>query len=58
MSDIRAKVLNKDVRILNDFLAQKDIEFISMETRPMEFYVLYKKIKKQPKKSTAGNKNG
>jgi len=50
MSDIKIKTLYKDDRVLNDFLSLKDIDFIKLHVRPMEYIVEYKKIKKQPKK--------
>ena len=37
----------KDERLLNDFLALKDIELHKLHVLPMEYLVEYKKIKKQ-----------
>jgi len=50
MSDVRVKTIFKDDRLLNDFLSLKDIELVEVNVRPMEYVVLYKKIKKTAKK--------
>ena len=50
MSDIRIKTLYKDDKLLNNFLALKDIELNKIHVRPMEYIVEYKKLKKTNKK--------
>ena len=40
----------KDDRLLNDFLAQKDIELKTLHVRPMEYVIEYEKVKKTTKK--------
>ena len=50
MGEIRIKTLYKDDRIINDFIALKDIELVKLHVRPMEYVVEYKKVKKTAKK--------
>ena len=50
MSDIRVKTIYQDEGRLNDFLSLKDIEFVDLKMKNMEYVVLYKKIKKTAKK--------
>jgi len=50
MGDVRVKTLYKDDRLLNEFLGLKDIELVKVHVRPMEFVVLYRKVKKTTKK--------
>jgi len=50
MGAVRVKTIYKDDRLLNEFLASKDIELVDVKVRSMEYVVLYKKVKKQPNK--------
>ena len=50
MGDTRVKTIYKDERLLNEFLALKDIELVDVKVRPLEYVVFYKKIKKGTKK--------
>jgi len=50
LSEERVKTFYKEERLLNDFLSQKDIEYVDLFVRPLEYVVIYKKIKKQKKK--------
>lgn len=56
MGETRVKTIFKDDRLLNDFLASKDIELVDVKVRPMEFVVFYKKVKKTTKKVTTPGK--
>jgi hypothetical protein len=55
MSSVRVKTFYKDDRVLNDFLALKDIVLIDLKVRPMEYVVMYEKVKKPTKKVVKPN---
>jgi len=55
MSNVRVKTLYKDDKKLNDFLSLKDIVLIDLKVRPMEYVVMYEKVKKTPKKVVKPN---
>ena len=50
MSNVRIKTIYKDDGLLNDFLALKDIVLIDLKVRPLEYIVMYEKVKKTTKK--------